>query len=67
MQMQSKLKALLYEKGISQREIAKAIGVAEKTFGGKMRGLRNFTLREAWDICELLNIKNPIDVFQRPE
>lgn len=61
--MQTKLKALLYEKGVTQRWLAAEIGVTEKTLGYKMKGTREFTLSEIWKICITLGISNPFDVF----
>lgn len=61
--MQTKLKALLYEKGVTQRKLAEKLGMTEKTFGYKLKGKREFTLSEIWKICTVLEISNPFDVF----
>ena len=61
--MQTKLKALLYEKGVTQRKLAEQLGILEQTLGYKLRGKREFTLSEIWKICMVLEISNPFDVF----
>ncbi len=61
--MQAKLKALLFEKGVTQRKLAEKLGMTEKTFGYKLKGKREFTLSEIWKICTVLEISNPFDVF----
>lgn len=65
--MQTKLKAFLYKKGKTQRQLADEIGVTEKTFSYKMKGKREFTLSEIWKICMALEISNPFDVFEYQE
>ena len=58
----AKLKGIIAERGYSQREVAKAIGVTEKTFYNKMKkGV--FGTDEAMAMIELLGIKNPADIF----
>ena len=58
----AKLKGIIAERGYSQREVAKAIGVTEKTFYNKMKkGV--FGTDEATAMIELLGIKNPADIF----
>ena len=61
--MQGKLKGLLYEKRMTQRQLAKEIGISEKTIGLKMSGECEFTLSEVYKICRVLGIENPLDVF----
>lgn len=58
----AKLKGIIAEKGMSQREVARAIGVTEKTFYNKMKkGV--FGTDEAIAMVELLQIQNPADIF----
>lgn len=62
----AKLKGLIAEKGYSQREVAKAIGITEKTFYSKMKkGV--FGTDEATAMIELLEIENPADIFLQRE
>lgn len=62
----AKLKGIIAEKGLSQRDVAKAIGVTEKTFYNKMKkGV--FGTDEAIAMVELLRIDNPADIFLRKQ
>lgn len=61
--MQTKLKALLYEKGVTQKQLAARLGVDQKTLSYKMKGKREFTFSEVWEICMALGVSNPFDVF----
>ena len=57
-----KLRGIISERGLSQRKVAKTLGMAEKTFYGKMKkGV--FDSDEIQQMIELLQIENPIDVF----
>ena len=61
-----KLKGKIAEAGLTQRELAKRIGVSENTLARKIKGIRDFTIGEANRICEELEIKDPIqkaDIF----
>ena len=58
----AKLRGIIAEKGCSQREVAKRIGITEKTFYAKMKkGV--FGTDEATAMIELLEIENPADIF----
>ena len=61
--MQGKLKGLIYEKRMTQRQLAKELGISEKTMGLKMADECEFTLSEVYKICRVLGIENPLDVF----
>lgn len=61
---QAKLKTLLYDHKITQKQIARHLGVTEHTLSDKMRGVREFTYSEVYHICRLLGIENPMDVFE---
>lgn len=57
-----KLRGIISERGLSQRKVAKTLGMTEKTFYGKMKkGV--FDSDEIQQMIELLQIENPIDVF----
>lgn len=57
-----KLRGIISERGLSQRKVAKTLGMTEKTFYGKMKkGV--FDSDEIQQMIELLKIENPIDVF----
>lgn len=58
----AKLKGIIAEQGLSQREVAKSIGISEKTFYSKMKkGV--FGTDEVVAMVELLKISNPADIF----
>ena len=61
--MQHKLKALLFEKQMTQVALAKSLGMAQRTFTDKIRGKSDFTYSEVYSICKLLSIENPLTVF----
>lgn len=44
-------------KGITQEEVAKAIGMKKATYGRKERGESQFDLQEAAEIAKALNMK----------
>lgn len=57
-----KLKGIISERGLSQRRVAKTLGMTEKTFYGKMkRGV--FDSDEIQQMIELLRIENPVEIF----
>ena len=62
--MQSKLKALLFERKIPQFKIAMKLGINSKTMSKKMNGKADFTYSEVFLICKMLSIENPFDVFK---
>lgn len=58
----AKLKGIIAEQGLSQCEVAKAIGLSSKTFYSKMKkGV--FGTDEAVAMIQLLKIENPADIF----
>lgn len=58
----SKLRGLIAERGLSQSEVAKALGMADKTFYNKMKK-GGFRTDEAESLIDLLKIQNPIEIF----
>ncbi len=57
-----KLRGIISEKGLSQREVAKCLGITEKTFYSKMKkGV--FGTDEAERMVRLLEIKDPASIF----
>ena len=61
--MQAKLKAILFERGVLQKDIAATLGITPRTLSKKMRGQLDFTYSEVYNICRVLGINNPLDVF----
>lgn len=58
-----KLRAKMIEKGMNQGELAMALKIAPQTLNAKMNGRTQFNLEEIIKITNILEIKNPIDVF----
>lgn len=48
---------------INQRQLAEALGLSQNAMSRKMRGITEFTLREATQVCITLKIDDPIAVF----
>ena len=58
----SKLRGVIAERGMSQRQVAAAIGMSERTFYTKMKkGV--FRTDEAEKMIRLLHISNPTEIF----
>lgn len=58
----SKLRGVIAERGMSQRQVAVALGMSERTFYAKMKkGV--FGTDEAEQMIRLLHIKNPAEIF----
>ena len=58
----NKLRGIIVEKGLSQQEVAKAIGMSGKTFYLKMKK-GSFGTDEAEKMISLLDIENPAEIF----
>lgn len=57
-----KLRGIIAERGFSQRQVAKSLGMTEKTFYAKMKkGV--FDSDEMQQMVDLLRIPNPADIF----
>lgn len=57
-----KLRGIISERGMTQSDVAKSIGISPKTFYLKMKkGV--FGSDEVDAIIDLLDIKNPCDIF----
>ena len=57
-----KLKKVILERGYSQAEIARKLGITPKTFNKKMKkGV--FLSNEIEAIIEILELENPFDIF----
>ena len=55
----NKLKAVMAEKGVSQRALAQMTNMNRNTLAGKMSGRRPFNIDEASLICKVLEITDP--------
>lgn len=56
------LKAEIVKNGLTQKEVAKMIGISEKTFISRMRN-GSFGTDEAEIMIRELGIKNPAEIF----
>jgi transcriptional regulator with XRE-family HTH domain len=54
----SKLLGRIRECGLTQEQLAKAIGKNKSTISTKLNGRSPFTTKEIDDICKVLNISN---------
>lgn len=57
-----KLRGVIAERGFSQRQVAKMLGITEKTFYLKMKN-RVFTTDEAFRMAKMLRIEKPEEIF----
>ena len=58
----NRLRGLIAERGLSQRKVAKLLGMAEKTFYSKMKS-GVFVSTEMSALIELLDISDPAGIF----
>lgn len=58
----NKLRGCIAERGFSQREVAREIGITENTFYRKIKEKR-FDSDEIEAMILLLDIKNPVEIF----
>lgn len=57
------LRAAMAEKGISQAQLARAIGISENSMSRKLNGKREFRLSEVAAITEVLGLQAPQLIF----
>ena len=57
----NKLRGIIAERGMSQRQVARQLGMTEKTFYSKMK--RGVFGTDEVEMINLLSIKNPIEIF----
>ena len=58
----NKLKGVIVERGLTQQDVAKMIGITPKTFYQKMKS-GNFGLDEVEIMIAGLSINNPAEIF----
>lgn len=62
----NKLRGIMAEQRLTQRDVARKIGIAENTLSNKLNGRCAFNTDEAVAICNLLRIDDPAvraDIF----
>ena len=52
------LKSEIVKNGLTQEDIAKALGMSKNTFTSRLKGRSSFGLDEASKICEILHIED---------
>lgn len=62
----SKLKGLLREKGMTQDDLAKAVGLSPSGLNLKINGKLDFRIPEVYAICNVMEIKDPVPFFFTP-
>lgn len=59
----NKIRAKIVERGMTQGEVAKMIGISPNSFSRKLLGKRDFSLSEVISLCTVLELENPQDIF----
>lgn len=59
----NKIKAKIVERGMTQGEVAKIIGISPNSLSRKLLGKRDFLLSEAIALCTVLELDNPEQIF----
>lgn len=61
-----KLRGIIAERGMTQKQVAQYLGISDKTFYNKMqKGV--FGTDEVEQMVKLLSIPNPVDIFLAQE
>lgn len=58
-----KLKGKIIEAGMTQGELARALGMSLKTLNSKINNRAKLTVEEAKKIANILSISNPSEIF----
>ncbi|MBR3960845.1 MAG: helix-turn-helix transcriptional regulator [Clostridia bacterium] len=62
----NKLLGAMAEKGITQKELAKKLGISKNTVNSKINGKGHFDTEQAIKICEILGVDEPerkVEIF----
>lgn len=59
----NKLKGKMRERGVTQADLARAIGITPQALNAKLNGRSSFTVPEAQKITEFLGLENPSEIF----
>lgn len=57
------LRAKMVECGLTQKQVAKGVGMSSNSLSRKLNGNCDFTLSEVRVLCRVLCIKDPVRVF----
>ncbi len=57
-----KIKALVVERGMTQTEVAKKLGMSNKVWYDRM-SKKKFDSEEMYNLIHILDIKNPTEIF----
>lgn len=63
----SRLKGRIREKGLSQEDLAKAIGISTTSLNKKLNNKSDFCLRETFVIGKILSIEDIAEYFFTPK
>lgn len=58
----NELLGVIVSNGLHQKDVAKALGITQKTFSSKLNS-GNFSLNEAATMINILKIKDPMRIF----
>ncbi|MBR3308986.1 MAG: helix-turn-helix domain-containing protein [Lachnospiraceae bacterium] len=64
---QNKLRAQMVLKGMSAKDLSKALSINESTFYRKLQNDGCFTRQEINTMIQVLEIEDPADIFFAPE
>ena len=59
----NKLKGIMRERGITQKNMANELGITVQAFNAKLNGRSRFVVDEAMQMVQYLNIENPVEIF----
>lgn len=59
----NKIRAKITERGMTQGEVAKIIGISANSLSRKLLGKRDFLLSEVIALCSVLEIDHPEEIF----
>lgn len=59
----NKLRGALAERRITQRDLAKQLGLSVKTINAKLNGRTPITVDEAYSIINIAKIQKPMEIF----
>lgn len=61
-----RVRGLLMANHLTQRELAESIGMSEQAMSNKLRGLKNFTLRDVSRIADFFDVSTDFVLGREP-